>query len=900
VDDRRRALSRAALPVALLLAAGLAAGLALTPASTLAAPPPPPARPSPAPPAAAPEAPTLEAIRQALDAWELTRAADLVARMKPTRAEAGQLAVLHAALDLARADHQAVVKRLTPIVRARPDAYEARILLGRALLAIGRDTDGVAVLDAMADDYNDDRITTSQDLAFLGTALHLTGYVKNANRVFQEAIDKNPDDLAARLGWADLFLSKYNYRDADQLYREVLAKRPGDLRARLGTARVAIASDSAFSEAAETLERIVAEAPECVPAHTLLALIDLSNERPEAALERLAETSLALAPNDPEALALVAAARYLLDDAKGFAAAERRALSVNPKHAALYVTVAQHAERVHRYVEAQRLLDKALALDPESGDALSALGVAWSRLGDDAKATRTLEQAFEADPYNVITFNLLKHFYDDVDKTFMWLDAPPMRVRVDKREAAVLERYVPRLLDEAWRHFAKKYAFKPKPPVHVEIFPSPETFAVRSVGLPGLAAHGICFGHVVTARSPSAGDFNWAEVLWHELAHVYHLQLSGSRVPRWFTEGFAVYESIEGRKSWQREMDPELWRARKAGKLRGFGDFNLAFTQAKSLDDILVAYYHATQVARFLDETWGFPKIKRMLELWGDKLPTPEVIQRALGVDLAELDRRFFAWLDKELSYLAAAYPVDLQAVRADAAASIAAVEAPSEKNVAPSGAALARAAAAKLTQGDAAGAEALAERALAVSPDEPLALFVRGALRLAGPNKSAGRADYERLVALGQAGVDVRRELAEAAAGAGDLTTAAKHLEAALALDPKQIDLHRAIIKVLDQSGKKGDAFAWRAKLAELDQMDPTLALELLAGAREAKAEAADVLRWGELAVHIAPFEPSVHLAFARAALAVGAKDIARYEAESALVIDPKNAEAKAIVAAP
>jgi len=42
----------------------------------------------------------------------------------------------------------------------------------------------------------------------------------------------------------------------------------------------------------------------------------------------------------------------------------------------------------------------------------------------------------------------------------------------------------------------------------------------------------VCFGQVITAMSPSNGDINWGMVLWHELGHVFAIQLSNSRVPR--------------------------------------------------------------------------------------------------------------------------------------------------------------------------------------------------------------------------------------------------------------------------------------------------------------------------------------------------------------------------------
>ncbi|HBQ12735.1 MAG TPA: hypothetical protein DEF51_16880, partial [Myxococcales bacterium] len=107
----------------------------------------------------------------------------------------------------------------------------------------------------------------------------------------------------------------------------------------------------------------------------------------------------------------------------------------------------------------------------------------------------------------------------------------------------------------------RRYGFTPTTPVHVEMFSDNQHFSVRTSGLPNMGVQGVCFGQVVTALSPRAGPFNWAQITTHELAHVFHIQLSRNRVPRWFTEGLAEYETIIARPEWQREQDHRLWLA---------------------------------------------------------------------------------------------------------------------------------------------------------------------------------------------------------------------------------------------------------------------------------------------------------------------------------------------------
>lgn len=842
-----------------------------------------------------PAADPLAAVDSALDAWRIDDAQAALAKASASGPAALRLEVQRARLDAMRSRFGEVVKRLGPIVaKGSGEAlFEARVVLGEALRALGKKDEAFKVLDAMAEDYNDDRVTTAEGLVWLGVGLRLTDYPKNAHRVFREALEKDPTLVLAKRAWADLYAAKYDYAKADPLYREVEKARPDDVMARVGHARVAIDSDRAFAEAVDLMTPLVAKSPACVPCNNVLALVDLHNERPEESVKRLEGSSLKVAPDDPEALALLGAAYYLLDDLPRYRAVEKKALAANPKAADFYTVVAEHAEREHRYVEAIDLLEKALALDPEHWGAMGQLGTGYSRTGQDDKAKATLDQAFEGDPFNVRVYNLLAHFYDKADKRFVWFDAAPMRVRVDKGEAPVLSEVLPPLLQEAEQALSKKYKVKPKAPLHIEIFKDTQTFAVRSTGLPGLAAHGICFGHVITARSPSTGDFNWAEVLWHELSHVYHIQMSQGRVPRWFTEGLAVLESRDARPAWEREQDRELRAALRAGKLRGIADFNLSFTQAKSIGDILVAYYQAYEVTRFLRDTFGFDKLREMLERWGKKQATAEVMKATLGLELAEIDKRFFAWLERELAYLDKAYPFDLVIVATRDEATIAATRAQAEGGDRKAKAELAIW---SLAKGEEDAAMAAAE-ALLKDGDEPAARYVRALLRSrSDATRATAKDDWEALRKVGLGGVPAAMALAALARAANDDARAADLIGEAVALDPKDSDLVEAWVAALAKA-KRSDA-EWKARLmlVNVDQMNAKAVVEALGLAAAMKASRAEVVRLAEQATHIAPFSLEAQLAAAKALAAIGASDLAKRAARLALTIDPSNEEAKTL----
>src|SRR5262249_47819663 len=162
------------------------------------------------------------------------------------------------------------------------------------------------------------------------------------------------------------------------------------------------------------------------------------------------------------------------------------------------------------------------------------------------------------------------------------------------------------------------------------------------VGLPQLASLGVCFGRVVTSMSPRAKrGFNWGQVLWHELNHVFTLQLSRARVPRWLTEGLAVVEEGRGHPSWAREMGARMLSLLRSGKLRKISELNLGFTRARSVPEILQAYYQAAHAAAFMVDRIGDAGLVKMMKAFSDGKHLVAVLQEVVGLAPDQFDVEF-------------------------------------------------------------------------------------------------------------------------------------------------------------------------------------------------------------------------------------------------------------------
>ncbi|HKG23186.1 MAG TPA: tetratricopeptide repeat protein, partial [Blastocatellia bacterium] len=399
------------------------------------------------------------------------------------------------------------------------------------------------------------------------------------------------------------------------------------------------------SEPLKAVERALSINPNHVNALSFKAWLDLEADRPEQAGESVGR-ALQVNPNSIEAISMRAAMHYVTGRKADFEAETRRALALNPHAGRLYQTLAHFAVINRRYSESVEFGRRAVELSPTLWSARTELGIQLLRIGRMAEGRAELEQAFKGDPFNLWAKNSLDLL--DSMREYTETVQGPFIIKLAPRDSGAVSVYASSLLEEAHKKLTAKYRFTPKSPISVEIFPNHEDFAVRSFGLPGIGALGVCFGQVIAMDSPSArpqGEFNWGGTLWHEYTHVITLQITDYGIPRWFSEGLSVYEERRARPGWGDNWSIERLKAFLGGRFVKVEDMEAAFTRPTTPDGVGLAYFQASMICEFVEEKYGFDAILKMLALYKERVKTPEVLQRALSTSPSDFDSAFNEYL---------------------------------------------------------------------------------------------------------------------------------------------------------------------------------------------------------------------------------------------------------------
>ena len=558
-----------------------------------------------------------------------------------------QSVVLRARSAIARGRYTDAEQGLTGLVASSP-VGDAALELGQLYLYLGRRQEGGRLLQTVLARGN---ASSPAGALRLGLAARALGRFQEANGFLRSASSMAPDDPVINVAWGELFLEKYNGADAVRSFEAALQADNDSVAARIGLARATREQDPAAARAAA--EGALEINPNHVPALLLIAELALDDRQRDDARASI-QQALAVNPNSLEARSLDVAVAFLearTDDVEAGAAA---ALALNPVYGDVYRVAGDHAARNYRFDEAVALTRRALEVDPASTPASANLGMHLLRTGDEAGARRALEAAFEADPFDIQTFNLLA-MLDTVD-TFETFQDDDLIVRLHPDEAGVMREHVIPLARESLETLSELYQFRPEGPILIEMFPKHDDFAVRTIGLPGfIGALGACFGRVVTLDSPTArdpGQFSWAATLWHEMAHVMTLQMSNNRLPRWLSEGISVFEERRARPDWGREMEVRFAQALEEGELLKLRDLNEGFSDPQLIS---LTYYQASLVADHLIATYGEPALWRLLRAYGEGLETEDAFVSAFEATIDEVQESFDARLERDYAPLRAA-----------------------------------------------------------------------------------------------------------------------------------------------------------------------------------------------------------------------------------------------------
>ncbi len=363
----------------------------------------------------------------------------------------------------------------------------------------------------------------------------------------------------------------------------------------------------------------------------------------------LAKRAVEKRPTDLAALAHLAAVQSVTNDLAGRDATLARLAKIGPTADALaHYQIGRYAAIFFDAGGAVEHLQLAVDRAPWWVQPMHALGDALLNEGEEDRARLVLDDAYALDPFNLETVNRLR-VLDEIAK-FKVHESAHFVFKFAEIDDPIVPMYIAPQMDSTYAELTSLFRFEPDRKPVVEVFPDAQSFSVRTAGVPGLETFGASQGRVMTVVAPRAGDtlgpFNWARVMRHEFVHTLNIMQTKGRVPRWLTEGLAVWqEHVPYRFAW---VPQAMYERTTTGKL---------MTPAKMADALLrprgndgeVAYMTGFWFVEFLDQTFGRESILKLLNAYRDGLSEPDAIRSSTGVDAAALHQKFDAWARKKV-----------------------------------------------------------------------------------------------------------------------------------------------------------------------------------------------------------------------------------------------------------
>ncbi|MCI0641649.1 MAG: tetratricopeptide repeat protein [Gemmataceae bacterium] len=696
---------------------------------------------------------------------------------------------------------------------------------------------------------NDDRpITDPDELLIVGLAGCERARYHNLSDQFEfilidvwgEAVKKDKNFWPAEYEAGRLYQEKYNKGAAHRALERALAINPRAAEA-LAAKGVSALQRFETKDAEHFAEQALKINPRLTEALRLRADLHLFAGDTAAALKDL-DAARAVNAREESTLARVAACFLQQKKHSEFAALVKEVEKHNSRPAVFYTELADSLEDRKHFDDAEKYFVRAMDLQPKLPWAQNGLGLLYMRLGEEDKARKVLERAFEIDNFNVQVSNTLK-VLDHLEK-YDTLKTEHFLLRFDPKNDKILANFLAKYLEDIYAELAEKFDYRPKGPILIEVFNKHEMFSGRVVALPDLHTIGACTGRMVAMVSPRdkskviGKPFNWNRVMRHELVHIFNLEQTKFQIPHWFTEGLAV--TLEGTGT------PPGWKSLLAEKMQEDDLLNLdtillGFIRPRTPDQWHQAYLQSQLYVEYLSKTHGEKAVGRLLAAYADGLDTEQAIEKVCEVKKAEFEKGYRNFLQER---------VDKGPKKvAQQALSLKALQEAHAKNP---------------EDGDIAGQ--LADRYLATGNRKDAKKLAEEALRL---KRHQPLAAYVKAVLLNDSGdSDLALELLEAAAREPDcndikplkllariqfenkkFSQAAETLERCRKLDPDDSSWLRQLAKIYDQAGETQKLVSILKDEAALDPDDLSIRKKLV---QHLKGNHADVEKYARQGLEI------------------------------------------------
>ncbi len=487
------------------------------------------------------------------------------------------------------------------------------------------------------------------------------------NDLYPEALKLQPKYWPAHYEAGVLFLEKYNRPDTKGELEAALRINPNAAEVHVALAQLALDKRD-VQQAEKSVARALEINPRLLSAWLAKADLAWLNFKLGEALQLLQEKALPLNPVNEETLGRIAACYLLLDGLPKPGQTTRLAELVqqlnrrNPHAGDFFFTVAEMLGSRNKYALSERFFRQAIEKMPQKVGPRSNLGLLYMRCGQEDRARKILDEAFEVDPFNVRVKNMLDVL--EVLDSMETLETDHFIIRYDGEHDKLLARYLGNHLQAEYPRWCERFGYRPPGKPLLEIFnrargiSGQQWFSARMIGLPHLGPVAASTGRIVAMSSPNepgaARRYNWARVLKHELVHVITLQQTRFNIPHWYTEGLAVY--FEDGPRPQRWNELLIRRAAK-GNLFNLQNLNFAFSRPNSGDDWQMAYCQAELYVQYMLSRFGSGRLRRLLAAYREGLTTSAAVPRAFGVTQSEFERGYLEYVKQIAAGLSSLKP---------------------------------------------------------------------------------------------------------------------------------------------------------------------------------------------------------------------------------------------------